>query len=225
MDKDFQRELEGWTSFFHDASRNSGSYNHVLLRRLLSPNLTLRNSIARHLCSSTDFFHVLDVGSGPVSFVGRKWKDRLVNVVAVDYLADEYMKLYKKYRIIPPVVPLKGNAEELSVLFPEKFFDVVYARNSIDHCIDPVQCISEMMKVSFGVVVLEHTLNEGEREKYDGLHRWNFDLVEGRFVIKNRHRDVVFTEDMFPSCKFTSSMETEEFEGHENWLVTTILVS
>lgn len=82
-------------------------------------------------------------------------------------------------------MPVAGEAERLADAFGENSFDLVYARNCLDHGYDPMLAIQQMLKVVRvgGVVLFEHGVNEGERQGYQGLHQWNFCVSDDRFVI------------------------------------------
>ncbi len=122
---------------------------------------------------------ILDVGSGPLTTIGKKHPTKDLRITAVDPLADEYKSLFSKYDISPVVQPLKCEGERLTEFFQEKKFDYVHARNSIDHSRDAIKCIYEMVNVtaSGGLVTLVHETDEGKRESWRGLHLWCFNVT------------------------------------------------
>jgi hypothetical protein len=83
-------------------------------------------------------------------------------------------------------------AEDLSAFFAPDSFDLVHCINALDHSFDPLRAIHEMLRVARvgGTVVLMHQPNEAEAENYVGLHQWNFDVQDGRFVVWNRERRI-----------------------------------
>ncbi|MEE4239555.1 MAG: class I SAM-dependent methyltransferase [Anderseniella sp.] len=89
---------------------------------------------------------ILDLGSGPLTSVGVASDHYDVSVTPVDPLADHYRSLLEKYRIAAPVLPQLGEAEKLDCLFPPQAFDVVWARNSLDHSYDPLMCIFQAIQ-------------------------------------------------------------------------------
>merc|ERR1712150_23867 len=166
------------------------------LKRLLRLNTTLSRKCD---FGKKIILTVLDVGSGPVSIVGRNWeecKSANVRITQLDPLANEYKRLVqesprvaalrsreaddlglptstaKRSRFDP--VYVKGVAEYLP--FQDGSFQLVYARNSIDHTSDPVKAIREMLRVARGCIVLLHMRNEGWHGQYHGWHNWNFDV-------------------------------------------------
>jgi SAM-dependent methyltransferase len=133
--------------------------------------------------------HILDVGAGPLTYLGKRCEGKRVSITAVDPLADEYDKILDKYRISPLVRTSKLAAEDLSWRFHSNCFDLVFARNCLDHAYNPEIAIVQMVDVVKvgSYVLLEHMVNEGEKNHYAGLHQWNFSLSpEGDFMIRSR---------------------------------------
>jgi len=130
---------------------------------------------------------ILDVGAGPCTVLGFAWPGRKVEITAVDPLAERYDALLVRAGLTPPVRTIKGEAERLSEQFPPGHFDIVFCHNALDHSYDPLGAIQQMLLVTRpgGCVRLEHAINEGEFERYTGLHQWNFCAQDGRFVIWN----------------------------------------
>ena len=131
---------------------------------------------------------ILDVGSGPLTSVGKVHPGRELSVVAVDPLADDYVGLLRERGIDAPVLPTACAGEKLFERFGENSFDISYALNSLDHSADPLVVLDNMRRVlrPGGRVALTHMRNEGERNGYFGIHFWNLDCDDGRFVIWNR---------------------------------------
>jgi SAM-dependent methyltransferase len=128
---------------------------------------------------------ILDVGAGPLTFVGGIWTDHEVHITAIDPNAVEYDQLLAKYQIEPPCRTKLGYMEDLSSVVPLSFFDLVHARNCVDHSKDPLRAIQEMVRAAKPgcCVFLNHCISEGRRNKYDGPHQWNLFPREGRFYI------------------------------------------
>jgi SAM-dependent methyltransferase len=91
---------------------------------------------------------------------------------------------------------VEGFAEDLSAQFPANHFDAVYCSNALDHSMDPMRGIEEMLIVAKigGNVTLQHNANEALFENYAGFHQWNFDAENGAFVIWNREKRYVVNE-------------------------------
>lgn len=141
---------------------------------------------------------VLDVGAGPLTNLGKVWEDRTVEITAVDALAQRFDEILKKARIAPLVRTRVAYAEKLSQEFSPNTFDFSHARNSLDHALDPIEAIRQMVHVvkPGGHVYLWHVARVGEEENYKGLHQWNFDCVDGEFVVGNGKKNVRIREEV-----------------------------
>lgn len=128
---------------------------------------------------------ILDVGSGPLTLLGKVWPGRTVELVPVDPLAEHYDKVMAEVGVTPLVRARLGHGERLLDLFPPSSFDLAYAANCLDHSYNPIVCLRQMLAVvKPGCwVVTEHLPNEGQAENYHGLHQWNFTVENGRFII------------------------------------------
>lgn len=131
---------------------------------------------------------ILDVGAGPLTTVGRAYRDKEIEITAVDPLAEDYDRILGAAGVAPPVRTKNGEGERLLELFEPESFDIAYAANALDHTYDPLLVIGNMISVvrPGGYVLLRHRRNEAKAKDYLGLHQWNFDLLDGRFVIWNR---------------------------------------
>jgi len=81
--------------------------------------------------------HILDVGAGPLTYLGKQWAGHCLQITAIDPLAAEYDQLLQRYQLTPLVRTQQGFAEHLLDQFGGDRFDLVHARNSIDHSYDP----------------------------------------------------------------------------------------
>jgi SAM-dependent methyltransferase len=156
---------------------------------------------------------ILDVGAGPLTYIGKCWEGRTIQVIAVDPLAKAFNLLCKLNHIRPPVRTAFAHAENLVGLFPPNYFDLVYGRNSIDHSFDPLLAIQQMIAIVKPdcFVLLQHFVNEGERSAYAGLHQWNFFADNGDFFLSNPRKKVNITRELNEIAEVTC-----EFEGE--WL-------
>lgn len=139
---------------------------------------------------------VLDLGSGPLSQLNYGVENKLLNLYAVDPLAEEYKKLLQKYNIPKQKYELiQCSGEFLSEKFGENYFDFVWIHNAIDHSQDPVKVFSEIAKVakSGAYIFFLGWENEGKKNNYFGLHRhdifWNDQ--EKKFKIKTHGKEIV----------------------------------
>jgi SAM-dependent methyltransferase len=120
--------------------------------------------------------------------VGNTYRDKVIDVVAVDPLAEEYVELLAHLGIDAPVIPVACSGEHLVEHFPRGSFDVAFALNALDHSADPVAVLDNMLAIikRSGRVALTHLRNEGERNGYMGIHFWNIECDEDHLVIWNR---------------------------------------
>jgi hypothetical protein len=152
------------------------------------PNLELHEELKALIpAPAGSVVRILDVGSGPLTQVGRRWDGRQLELVAVDPLAEQYNALMHKYSIVPPVPVTFAHGEKLLEKFAPDSFDLVHASNSLDHTYDPVATIGQMLAVvkPHHWVYLWHVANEGLREHYQGLHQWNFDIHGNDFIVND----------------------------------------
>ena len=119
----------------------------------------------RELLSTADpgqqIFRVLDVGSGPISWMGwhlASRPDAFFEGIPVDPLGHLYRRVLDEQRppgLQPtayggppravPARPLSLRAEDLTSLFAHSSFDMVASRNAIYHSQDPMRCLSQMV--------------------------------------------------------------------------------
>jgi SAM-dependent methyltransferase len=172
-------ELCYWREWLATEGNSNGYPRDYQFR--LNPESEIQESITRHLSGIGPRVRMLDVGAGPLTHIGKRWRGHEFTLTAVDALADKYDVLLEELDITPPVRTRLCDAENLSKTFPESSFDVAFAGNSLDHCYDPLRAIRQLIAVvrPGGVVLLEHFANEAEHEAYSGMHQWNFDYVDG----------------------------------------------
>jgi SAM-dependent methyltransferase len=105
--------------------------------------------------------------------------------VATDPLAGAYDRSMRQAGVTPPVRTIALDGERLVEHFGADRFDIAYARNAIDHALDPARIIEQMLGVlrPQGHVVLRHVRNEARRQDYVQLHQWNFDQQDGDLII------------------------------------------
>jgi SAM-dependent methyltransferase len=150
-----------------------------------------------------DDVRILDVGSGPLTKLGKTHPTKRLEITATDLLANDYDRVLTELGLVPPVRTIHADAEQLAAQFGDDAFDIVHAQNCIDHTTDPERAIDQMVAVAKpgGYVVLFHAENEGQREQYNQLHQWNFTCEAGAFVIRDRAgRTVNVTQRLAPTC-------------------------
>jgi SAM-dependent methyltransferase len=165
---------------------------------------------------------VLDVGAGPLTVVGRQWRGGALALTAIDPLAKEYDALLDRYQLQPPVRTQSGKAEDADTLFPHASFDLVHARNCLDHAIDPFASIKKMLKLvkPGGYMYLKHHPDEALQQNWRGLHQWNFaSSNEGDFIIASRASRINVTNELKKEAVVTCELRTE---NDEEWLIVKV---
>jgi len=188
-------------------------------RRRLEPDAPLQPEVAAFLPAKSEV-HILDVGAGPLTYLGKKHEGKQVLITAVDPLTDEFDKMLEKHHVRPIVRTQAIAAESLSQHFLPNTFDLVFARNCIDHSCDPEQAILQMLEVvrEESFVLLEHRPNEAAAEHYAGLHQWNLSVTqEGDFLIRSRRSSVNMSRKYAALCRITCVLDTRR-----DWLITRI---
>lgn len=154
----------------------------------------LENDIPNELIGTEISF--IDVGSGPFSRCGHVTDKVKLNAISVDPLAEIYTVLKTKYGLDNGVNLKSGFVELLEYEFESNSFDIVHMSNSLDHCFSAIDGIRQLLNICKigGKVILRHSENEAENEKYVGLHQWNLSLHndENTFLVwrKNVKIDV-----------------------------------
>lgn len=163
-----------------------GGHCPEMFERELNPSAPWHPHLSKYLdCVPTESVDVLDVGSGPMTVLGKVHPGKSIRITATDYLARDYHKYLADNAIKPLVKTIFADAENLRDIFDVNAFDFVHANNCIDHTSDPMRAIDQMLSVvrPERYVFMRHRTNEAEREDYSGLHQWNLDHQDGRFVI------------------------------------------
>ena len=199
-------QLAWWSEWF--ASRGRGWPSDFEAR--LSPATPVQSRIAAHF-PETGAVRILDVGSGPLSRVGRAHPSVSVHVTAVDPLADEYRALLLAHTGDASMAPVRGEAEALDRVFKPSSFDLVTMENALDHCRDPLLAIRQMLAVvePGGVILLLHEENEADAQRYEGGARWNLTEAGGRVLAWNREAMLDITTELTGSVEVSVNRPPE----------------
>jgi SAM-dependent methyltransferase len=187
-------------------------------RDRLNPDLPLAPKHSRlidHLPQPE--LNILDVGAGPLTSVGKKHPQKRLTIHAVDVLAASYDELLARYGIQPPVRTVFAEAENLTHRFARDSFDFVNARNCLDHGVNPVAAIRQILLVTKKgcYALLEHIENEGEKQKYRGLHQWNFRIAGGDLIVTGREAETNVSSELADLGEFQCEVARE-------WVVASI---
>lgn len=215
-------ELVFWDGWL--ASRGNGSEE---FRFRLDPDAELQEDIKCILYmvmhgKKNRVARILDVGAGPLTWLGKRYNGVPVVILAVDALARPFKDLLKKHGIIPPVLTQHCKSEDISGLNLFKF-DLITARNTLDHSQNPMKVIMDMpgLLIPGGMIYLEHIINEGECSQYEGFHQWNFNLVDDHLILSSRDERFDVTE-MFLQAYPGSTMQHLFTIPHEIITIITL---
>jgi SAM-dependent methyltransferase len=211
-----QEEVQWWDEYLRKEVVPKGN-EYVRLRA----DTPLQERIVELLPADRQTVHILDVGAGPLTYLGRNCPGRTIRITAVDPLAVHYDRLLAKHGITPLVRTVKAEGESLTRHFAPDTFDLVYARNCIDHSYDPEKAILEMIAVARPgcFVLMEHHPNEAETVSYVGLHQWNFSTNDaGDFVIRSHAGETNITRKHQAIC----SIRCATINDGEWWLIARI---
>ena len=159
----------------------------------MDPTSPLQPWIESWMDPSRSVQRIIDVGSGPLSVLGRRSAIGTIEISCCDPLAREYQLLLERHHIAPPHTVVAVAGEALSSYFPRGHFDVSFSNNAIDHAQDPLLVLREMALVTrpSGVIIVQVADREGRRASYTGLHQWDCSMDEGRFAVAARNSKAI----------------------------------
>jgi SAM-dependent methyltransferase len=181
-----EEEIQFWRDWF--ATRGMDWPEDY--RPRFDPDQPIQEHVAIHIDRlEADRVHILDVGAGPLTKLGKKHLTKQLLITPTDLLADSYDRLLEELSIDPLIRTIYADVERLAEQFGSDAFDIVHGQNCIDHTANPLRAIEQMLEVSKpeGFVVLFHAENEGRRNQYTQLHQWDFTCEDGDFVIRDRN--------------------------------------
>lgn len=143
---------------------------------------------------------ILDAGSGPICSLGYKDPRGIIQyeLIMTDALAEHYQELLNENNLQVPIKPIKCDFEKLSTIFEENYFDFIHTRNALDHSYDPLNGIRTMLKIlkSNCTLLIRGYINEGKHGFYRGLHQWNFDGKDDKFIIWNESNYLIVNDHL-----------------------------
>lgn len=199
-DSGVDKEISFWSNWI-DTKGREFSHEEFLFRT--SNDTQLQDNFKEMIGFEKKNIDILDIGSGPLTVLGKNWDNKTINITAIDPLADNYLELRQRYNLTSSVKINKGFVESLEEIFAPDSFDFIHARNSLDHCWDPkkgIQNIYNLLKPK-SKAYISVFINEGEHEKYDGLHQWNFHESEKKIEIWNKN-DRFYLDDIIPNLEY-----------------------
>ena len=213
----WQAGLAEELGFWEEIMKTGGLQWPDDFRAKISPDTPLHDTFRTLLASAGSTVRILDVGAGPFTSVGKRWDGHEVLITAIDPLADEYARLLRKYGRVAPVPTIAGHGESLTERFPADTFDLVHARNSLDHTYDPLAVLRSMLAVTKlgGHVWLSHAKREADAQGHTGLHQWNLYPEAGCFWVEGGGEHVNVSEELSP-------LATIEVQDADSWFTVTM---
>lgn len=137
---------------------------------------------------------ILDIGCGVYSQYGNIINgSETVNLIGIDPLASIYNHMnaeYAKKQGLDKIDKIKfGMFEFLSYNLGSDYADAICIDNALDHCIDPFSAVIQAIDVvkPGKSIWIRCYFNEGFRERYGGLHRWNVSIdMNNDYIVWNR---------------------------------------
>lgn len=168
-------EVAFWKRIMTDGQREKCEKN-CILRAYFCPMMEGRIKV-----------NVLDVACGAYPTGGWTWPGVEVQFTQADALAKQYLALYDKLGITPPLPIEEQNM--CSMTYPDASFDIVHCRNAVNHCADPFSAIREMVRVSREWVCLAHGEAAYRPTQYKDMHLWRISMAEDGKDVKFWGRD------------------------------------
>jgi ubiquinone/menaquinone biosynthesis C-methylase UbiE len=161
--------------------------------KFFSADLPLLSPLTKLIGNKSEI-NIADLGSGAFSLIGNVYREIKINVSPSDLLANEYKSLYERFQIYPNI-PIEQQ-DMTCLTYEDEKFDIVYCRNSLDHCSDPKKALSEMFRVckKDGWIYLDHIINVAENEHYYGLHQWNIEPFKEDCRIWNKKTSFLLSQ-------------------------------
>jgi len=180
------------------------------------------NFLYPELLEGLDEPKVLDVGAGPISAIGNKVENRMIDVAACDPLALVYADIMKKFEVTPYIVTEFALSERLTDKYPSQSFDIVHMRNALDHSINPLLGLYNLLNVCKigGLVILEHAENEAKYENYAGLHQWNISKKDSDLFFWNRDSAINVSAVLEGAAEVSTIISSR---GERPWITAKIL--
>lgn len=189
-----ESELNFWKKWLED---KGGIWSNDYDFRV-DPNSELQDEIAWAIPKNFDqTFKIIDVGAGPMTYLGKNFQGKKLNITAVDALGNVYNNLHFPTGL-PLIRTLQCESESLSDVYSENSFDIAFARNTLDHSYDPLKALKEMVKIikPNGIIITIHWANEAIAGNYEGFHQWNFYIKNQCLFVGNNDLTVNVNEEL-----------------------------
>jgi hypothetical protein len=181
----------------------------------------LPERIAELLSEGSEILTILDMRPGPWTFSDCAYPRAMVRVVAFDPLAGGPNVAQTKDWITPPVGAQRLYGEEQLKRLASNAFDLVFARDWVEHSYDAEQAIIEMVRIVRPrcYVLMEHHPSGAEGVDDASDHRWDFSTNEaGDFIVRSQAGEINITQKHRSAC----SIQCTTINDGQWWLATLI---
>ena len=205
-------------NFWEQWVKTGGSAWPEGYKRKTDPNAPLVQMVEKFLgelnYDSSKVAKILDIGAGPLSYVGTRSDTYKVDLTVVDPLADDYNRLLDAKGVTGVARPQYGYFETATQQFGLNAFDLVWCFNSLDHSMDPVLGLFNLLSVCRigGGLILSFHPNEADHGDYHGLHQWNLDYVNGSMIVSQKGRQL----NLMPMLEQQEIVNLWQMEHEEN---------
>lgn len=183
-------EIQWWWTWINTLRRRGKLENWALLRGRAFP---FEADLAAF--PGGKGLRCLNIGCGPRPELGQA-SARDIDFVHMDPLARAYNKMMG-FLDAPGGGDVVFGAVEFLDRLDVGTFDIIAAKNCLDHAYDVPEGLRQMINVlgDKGLISLGHFENEAEAHDYTGFHKWNIELQDGRIHMWSRDRSEVFDHD------------------------------
>jgi SAM-dependent methyltransferase len=189
---------------------------------------TLLRYVASSFGQSGRTVDVLDIGSGPISVLTNVFHGLQANLKAADPLADDYEKLWTDHaRRLRAVRPMGVAGEDLVDYFGSNAFDVTHIRNAIDHAVNPIAVVEQLIEITRknGLVIIHGFENEADSERWGGFHQWNMRIIRGDLEFEGAaHKKFRVIANFSNQLRLISAC-TKRLVNGKNWSTLVVQVA
>ena len=170
-------------AFLESCRRNDNAFPDGIIKEVIN----LREDVFK-----VKSLYTLEIGSGPNSSLSFWVDNGLLNVIAIDPLADVYKNILKKLNYKYPITPINIRAEDLMAYFREELFHIIFAQNSLDHVEDPLICFKNAYKLlkKGGFLFVCSNVKEGTRKLWLGMHKFDIYVENNKLLLADEKGEI-----------------------------------
>ena len=140
-----------------------------------------------------DSLLTLEIGSGPNSNLSYWVDKKLLEVIAIDPLAEIYKKIMKKLNYEYPITPIKLRGEDILKQFKAETFHIIFTQNSLDHTENPIMCFKSayISLKKGGLLFVCSNMKEGTRTSWSGMHKFDIYMENNNLLLANKKGEIL----------------------------------